>query len=94
MLVYLDNCCYNRPFDEQKNVAIRLETDAKLFIQEQIRIGIIDLVWSFVMDYENGKNPFADKKERISYWRHLAKTDCILTEFIREKARELMQNST
>ena len=28
MRVYLDNCCYNRPFDEQSQLRIRLETEA------------------------------------------------------------------
>ena len=30
MRIYLDNCCYNRPFDEQTQLRIRLETEAKL----------------------------------------------------------------
>ena len=30
--VYLDNCCFNRPFDEQVSAVIRLETDAKLHL--------------------------------------------------------------
>jgi len=51
MLVYLDNCCYNRPFDEQVSAAIRLETDAKLHIQELIRTGELKLCWSFVLDF-------------------------------------------
>jgi len=29
MRVYLDNCCYYRPFDDQKQIAIYLETQAK-----------------------------------------------------------------
>ena len=33
MRVYLDNCCYNRPFDEQDQLSVRLETEAKLYIQ-------------------------------------------------------------
>ena len=36
MRVYLDNCCYNRPFDDQENLAVALETFAKLQIQAQI----------------------------------------------------------
>jgi len=31
--VYLDNCCFNRPFDDQNQVRVRIETEAKLFIQ-------------------------------------------------------------
>ena len=32
MRVYLDNCCYNRPFDEQTQLKVRLETEAKMEI--------------------------------------------------------------
>ena len=30
MRVYLDNCCYNRPFDDQSQVKVRLETISKM----------------------------------------------------------------
>ncbi len=36
MLIYLDNCCFNRPFDDQKQIRIRIETEAKLYIQGEI----------------------------------------------------------
>ena len=35
MRVYLDNCCYNRPFDEQKQLCVRLETVTKLASAEK-----------------------------------------------------------
>jgi len=35
--IYLDNCAYNRPFDDKDQLAIRMETEAKLKIQEDIR---------------------------------------------------------
>ncbi len=31
--IYLDNCSLNRPFDNQEQMKIRLETEAKLYIQ-------------------------------------------------------------
>lgn len=31
MRVYLDNCSFNRPFDDQTQIKISLETEAKLF---------------------------------------------------------------
>ncbi|MCL2349643.1 MAG: hypothetical protein FWC50_15440 [Planctomycetaceae bacterium] len=64
--IYFDNCCYNRPFDDQSNILIRLEVDAKLHIQEMVKDQKLELVWSFVLDYENSVNPFADKRERES----------------------------
>lgn len=42
MRIYLDNCCYNRPYDEQGQLRIRLETEAKLRIQHLMRIGVVE----------------------------------------------------
>ena len=43
MLVYLDNCCYNRPFDDQTQIKIMLETKAKMYIQGLIADKEIDM---------------------------------------------------
>jgi hypothetical protein len=29
--VYLDNCCFNRPFDDQRQTRVRLEAEVKLW---------------------------------------------------------------
>jgi hypothetical protein len=58
MKIYLDNCCFNRPYDEQSYETIRLETEAKLSVQGKIRDGNISLVWSFILDFENNANPY------------------------------------
>jgi hypothetical protein len=42
--VYLDNCCLNRPFDDQRQMRVRLEAEATLCIQEHIRRGVLELV--------------------------------------------------
>jgi predicted nucleic acid-binding protein len=34
--IYLDNCCFNRPFDDQSYLSIFLETYAKLAIQDLV----------------------------------------------------------
>ena len=65
MKIYLDNCCYNRPFDDQTQIKIHLETVAKLHIQNQIKRGFYNLVWSYILDYENKNNPYDDKKFQI-----------------------------
>jgi hypothetical protein len=57
MRIYLDHCAYNRPFDDQGNIKNQLETTAKLYIQNQIRKGKYDLVWSYMSDFENESNP-------------------------------------
>ena len=75
MKIYLDNCCFNRPFDDQSQLRIRLEAEAKLQIQEDVRSGTYELVWSYILDYENNKNPFRERRERIATWRSYSKID-------------------
>ena len=72
MRIYLDNCCYNRPFDDQTQMKIHLETQAKLYIQSKIREGAFDLAWSYILDYENGKNPYEEKRQAIAPWKNFA----------------------
>lgn len=68
MRLYLDNCCFNRPFDDQSTLTIRLETEAKLHIQAAIRTGQYSLGWSYVLDYENAANPLAEHRSEIQKW--------------------------
>ncbi len=65
MRIYLDNCCYNRPYDDQTQIRISLETQAKLYIQEMIKNNDIELVTSYVLEFENSNNRFRQKKETI-----------------------------
>lgn len=65
MLVYLDNCCYNRPYDDQTYVSISLETQAKLYIQEMIKQQKVSLVNSYILEYENSQNPFEMRRTTI-----------------------------
>lgn len=63
--IYLDNCSYNRPYDDQSQMRIYLETQAKLHIQDMIRKGDLELVTSYVLDYENDRNRSLQKKMAI-----------------------------
>lgn len=67
MRVYLDNCCYNRPYDDQSYMRIHLETQAKLYIQEMIKEKKIELVNSYMLEYENSKNRFKRKSSILKY---------------------------
>jgi len=90
MKVYLDICCFNRPFDDQSSLIVYLETEAKLHVQELVSQGDLTLCWSFVMDYENAANPFYEVRNRIAQWKTSAHYDCELTDAIAIKAAELM----
>ncbi len=73
MKIYLDMCVYNRPFDYQGQPRISIETQAFIYILEQIEKGNYDLVISDVLLYENNKNPNIERKSRISSYFNLAK---------------------
>ena len=89
--IYLDNCCFNRPYDDQTYLLTRLETEAKLLIQEEITNGNIDLVWSFILHFENNDNPYIDKKEQIALWEMKASEIVTFDENILQKSKELIK---
>jgi len=73
IMVYLDNCVYNRPFDDQKQIKIFLEAEAKKHIQRLIIEQRIDLAYSFINRFENSKNPNSSNKSAInSFFTHAA----------------------
>ena len=82
MRIYLDHCAYNRPFDDQNRINIQLETSAKLYIQDQIKQGKYDLVWSYMSDFENDNNPNIENKKSIQLWENIAKYKCKSSEKI------------
>ena len=89
--LYLDMNVYNRPFDDQSQMRIRLETVAITMIFTLIESGYFSARWSFVLEYENSRNPFP---ERRAYVRYLAQScDSIVEpdEPIRELAKQLSE---
>jgi predicted nucleic acid-binding protein len=90
MRIYLDNCCFNRPFDSQIHVRIRLETEAKLRIQERVVAGEIELAWSYILDYENAANPFEERRAAIGSWRVRSVVDIVETLSLLENAKSLV----
>ena len=91
MKIYLDNCCFNRPFDDQSQIRIRLESEAKLKIQEEIRSGKFQLVWSYILDYENNQNPYQERKVQVERWKEYAISDIEETSELIETASLLNQ---
>lgn len=75
MKVYCDTNVYNRCFDEQSQLRIRLECTAIEGIYAMVEAGRFELTWSFILDYENSLNPHADRKE----WVELLSRLCAAT---------------
>ena len=90
MRVYLDNCCYTRPFDDQNQLAVRLETEAKLAIQFQMRTGLVEYVWSDELVKEANDCPFLKRREKILPWGLNASVFVEITQEIEAMATRIM----
>lgn len=55
--IYLDTSAYNRPFDDQTQPKIFLESQAIAIILEMVETRMVELVSSSVLEYENSRNP-------------------------------------
>ena len=91
--IYLDNCCLNRPYDEQANFNIHLEAEAKIFIQTEIIKNTYELAWSFMMDYEISSNPFYDRQIAFVKWKNIAVVDIDPMEEILINGKNLIQKN-
>jgi len=89
--IYLDNCCYNRPYDDQRQLRIELETKAKLFIQQQVIENKLVLVNSVILEYENNMNPYELRKTVISDFLQYASEYVDKSNEVTELAREFSQ---
>ena len=65
MKIYLDNCCYNRPFDDQTQERIHLESEAILTILQRGQIGVYTIVGSNILDLEIERMHDIVKRQRV-----------------------------
>jgi hypothetical protein len=91
--LYLDSCTFNRPFGDQNQLKIKLETEAKLFIQQGILDNKYELVWSYILEYENAQNRFDDRRNAIYDWKNIAKIYCTENDKIIEYAENLKERN-
>jgi len=90
--VYLDTSAYNRPFDDQTQPKIFLESQAVVMILQMIEAGIVDLVGSSVLEYENSRNPNLIKQEAMNRYLQMAESRQIVNEEIRQRSEQLEHN--
>jgi hypothetical protein len=63
--VYLDVCCLNRPFDDQRQDRIRLEAEAVLLILEHCEAGEWQWISSVVVEEEINNTPDRERRHRV-----------------------------
>jgi len=82
---------YNRPFDDQTQPRIWLETLAFAVILQMIEVGTVKLVTSSVLEYENSRNPFPLRRNWVARCSSLASHHHKVDERTRQRAEELEQ---
>ena len=63
--IYLDVCCWNRPFDDQTQARVHLEAEAVLAVVSEIEGGQLQLLHSEVVDLEIANAPDVKRRERL-----------------------------
>lgn len=88
MKIYLDNCCLNRPFDNQSNIRIHLESEAVKTILSLCEQGIWQLIISEVVEFEIEETSEEERRSKFQLLISLAVSKIFLTEEIISKAEE------
>lgn len=93
MKLYLDVCCWNRPFDDQSQNRVRLEAEAVLSILEMAQADEVEIVGSDIIGEELSEMPDRERREKVELLLALATARTALTPAIEERAVELQKQS-
>ena len=70
--IYLDVCCLSRPFDDQTQERIHLESEAVIAILKYVRSGKWDLFSSDFVNMEISIIPDVDRRRKVQYLSKIA----------------------
>ena len=87
--LYLDMNIYNRPFDDQGQMRIKLETMAITMVFSLIESGLFSARWSFVLDYENSRNPFPERRAFVQHLSQICENTIEPNEAIKQLGQDL-----
>jgi len=87
--IYLDVCCLNRPFDDQGQDRIHLESEAILSIIGHIRNEEWVLLGSDAIDDEISRIPDDDKRVKVYILAGMHAKHISINDSIRDRSREL-----
>ena len=87
--LYLDTCCYNRPFDNQSDEQIHLEAEAVITIIKLFLKNEIDISGSEVIDFEISKIPDQIKRVKVNEFSLLIQSKLLIDEAVEQHALDL-----
>ena len=89
MKIYLDACCLNRPFDDQSQNRIRLESEAIIIIMSLLKKEVGEWISSEVLEAELENTPDIEKRAYLTELSKSAHTSIAITEKEITRANEL-----
>ena len=89
MKIYLDACCLNRPFDDQRQPRVHLESEAILLILQKLHQREWEWIGSEVLFYELTQTNDVERKERLLLLARQAHKVIETTEKILAQAEKL-----
>lgn len=93
MKIYMDNCCFNRIFDDRTNAIIYFERNSVLLIFELIEEGIIELYGSQILIKEIIDTPNVLKRDKLKMLYSLCSSEVTVNSNIAERAIEIRKCS-
>ena len=88
MRIYMDSCCYNRPFDDQCQDRIRIESEVILTILSKCEEQLWTLLGSDILLHELSNIPNIERKRKTFIVCGLIKEFCDSNNFIRLRAKD------
>lgn len=89
--IYLDACCLNRPFDDQTQPRVYLETQAIMTILSQCESGKWKLVTSSVLEAELNQMPDLEQLENVKKILSIAKIKVSSSLSLKNRSAELQK---
>lgn len=89
MLIYIDNCVLNRPFDNQTQERIYIETQAFLILLKHVELGKIKFLNSFAIEYEISAISDIERESKIKEYLKAASNYIHYNEIIEKRAYEI-----
>src|SRR4051794_12881795 len=90
-IVYLDVCCFKRPFDDARLDRIRREAEAVAGILDAAQQGRVLLVRSPAHDFENERNPREDRRLATRTWLDTAEVRVDASQLPERRSQELTE---
>ena len=90
MKIYLDTCCLNRPFDDQRQPRVRLESEAVTLILEKIHQQEWEWLGSDALVYEIEQTVDTERRERLILLARASDQIVGMTDKILERAEKFV----